>query len=119
MYKPAGGPQSRNVTEKPIRTGVGGRGVNKNWVSQIGQSLGNHATESGKVLRGVRADPYRPPNFQPVKLGNEIATNVGKGGPGAGRTLYGQSGSQRQWGGVNPGNPPARSELFPGWSSKK
>jgi hypothetical protein len=33
-------------------------------------------------------------NFQPVKFGNEVATNVGKGGPGARRTLYGQSGLQ-------------------------
>ena len=36
----------------------------------------------------------------PSKLGNELATNVGKGGPGAGRTIY-QCGTQSQ-------TPPAR-----------
>lgn len=35
-----------------------------------------------------------------VPLGNDLATNVGKGGPGAGRTVY-RSGSQAQ-------TPPAR-----------
>jgi hypothetical protein len=39
-------------------------------------------------------------SFQPVKFGNELATNVGKGGPGTGRTLYGQSGLQGQHGPV-------------------
>jgi hypothetical protein len=35
-----------------------------------------------------------------------VALNVGGGGCGTGRTLYGQSGSQGQHGSVNPGNPP-------------
>jgi hypothetical protein len=36
-------------------------------------------------------------------MGNKVALNVGKGGPGAGRTLYGKSGVQGQHGSVNPG----------------
>jgi hypothetical protein len=118
-HKAAGGVASKTVTRQSVRTGVGGRGIGKNWVSQIGQSLGDHATESGKILRGNRADVHRPPNFQPVKLGNEVALNVGKGGCGTGRTLFGESGSQRQWGNPDPGNPRPRGELFPGWPSKK
>jgi hypothetical protein len=39
-----------------------------------------------------------------VKLGNEVALNVGPGGCGTGRTLYGQSSSQGQHGPV-AGNP--------------
>ena len=57
------------------------------------------------MLKGVRPEPYKPPNFNPVRQGNEIALNVGRGGPGAGRTLYGQAGSQGTYGATNPGNP--------------
>jgi hypothetical protein len=44
-------------------------------------------------------------NFQPVKFGNEVALNVGKGGPGTGRDPTMRSGSQGCHGNVNPGNP--------------
>jgi hypothetical protein len=48
---------------------------------------------------GFRGAPtlYQGQGFQPVKHGNELATNVGKGGPGTGRTIY-KSGSQMQYG---------------------
>jgi hypothetical protein len=49
-----------------------------------------------------RGEPLHNPerNFHPVKLGNEVALNVGPGGCGTGRTLYGQAGSQGQHGAV-------------------
>jgi hypothetical protein len=97
------GISSKNLTNRPVRTGVGARGVNKNWVSQIGQSMGNKATERPEVMRGVRAVPYKGASFKPAPLGNELVNNVGAGKPGAGRTLYGQSGSQQQYGKSNPG----------------
>jgi hypothetical protein len=44
-------------------------------------------------------------------LGNQVAGNVGGGGPGKGRVLYGQSGLQGQHGAPAPGNPrPVPSE---------
>jgi len=43
-------------------------------------------------------------SFQPVKFGNEVALNVGKGGCGTGRTIY-KTGSQGMEGTTNPGNP--------------
>jgi hypothetical protein len=57
-----------------------------------------------------------PPGLS-VKLGNECATDVGKGGPGAGRKLYGQSGSNQTYGEVNPGasRPGANKPIFPGF----
>lgn len=102
------GIRGKNVVAKPVRTGVGARAVNPKWPAQVGASRGNRVQNSiegggGKVLTGVRADPYKPPNFQPVKLGNEVALNVGGGGVGTGRTLYGQSGSQGMHGKPNPG----------------
>ena len=98
-HRPAGGVESRNVVSKPVKTGVGARAVNKNWPAQVGGSRGNRvqgALESGggKVLTGVRAEPYKGPSFKLVPLGNALVNNVGKGGPGKGRTLYGQSGLQ-------------------------
>jgi len=91
--QPAGGIKSRNVVSKPMRTGVGARGVDKQWVSQIGQSMGNHITERGEPVRGVRAvDPYKGPSFRPAKLGNQVAAET-KCGVGGSREIH-RSGSQ-------------------------
>jgi hypothetical protein len=70
----------------------------------LGNMQGSHITrgeESG--YRGERLHNDR--NFQPTRFGNEVALNVGKGGPGTGRTLYGQSGSQGCHGQPAAGNP--------------
>ena len=102
------GVKSRNVVSKPVRAGPGARAVNERWVSQIGQSMGNHVCGiegGGKTLHGVRAHPYKGRGFNPVPQGNELVNNVGGGGPGKGRVLYGQAGSQRQYGAANAGNP--------------
>jgi hypothetical protein len=105
--KPGGGIGSKTVVEKPVRVGTRAREMNPRGVSQIGSSLGNHPTEgSRKALRSV--EPVRgqlAPAGKPggVPLGNEVATNVGIGGPGAGRKLYGQSGSNQVYGKPDPG----------------
>jgi hypothetical protein len=52
-------------------------------------------------------------------MGNSVALNVGKGGVGTGRVLYGQCGSQGTHGPTAPGNPPKAGELFPGWPATK
>jgi len=39
-------------------------GVRPQAVSQIGQSLGNHATETGRVLRGA-IEPAKTPGYNP------------------------------------------------------
>jgi len=67
---------------------------------------GKHATNRDDTdYRGEKLHHDR--SFQPVKFGNEVALNVGKGGCGTGRTIY-ASGSQSGSGGhgaPNPGNP--------------
>jgi hypothetical protein len=97
--------RSRNVVEKPVRVGDRAKVVNPRAVSQIGQALGNKATDSaGKTVRPAETMyGAREPRGGPggVPLGNEIAT---KGlGVGGGRNLWGQSGSQKQWGPSAPG----------------
>jgi hypothetical protein len=100
--------------QKPVRTGKPGRQQHPGGVSQIGEGVGSHATN--KTDTGYRGDPvrgaFRPPGSPGgVKLGNEIAGNVGKGAPGAGRTLYGQSGTQGTHGSPAPGNPPPQQDF--------
>jgi len=113
--RPAGGIGSRVVTKQAVRTGQPARGVNPGRVAQHGLALGNKATDSTKRLNPVEPKfTQSPPS---VKLGNEVAKNVGGGGPGAGRTVM-RSGAQGTHGPVAPGNPPPAGELFPGWPAK-
>ena len=102
---PAGGPKSRNVVEPRVRTGSGSHGTHPGGVAQVGQMQGSHPTH-GRSDTGYRGDPlHRGPSFNPVKFGNEVALDVGKGGCGTGRNLYGQAGSQGTHGATNPGSP--------------
>lgn len=98
-----GGPSSKQVVNKPVKYGTPARGVSPGGVNQLGTIRSDHATDAqGKILRGDRTPLYGGPGPTNAgqKLGNEIATNVGKGGPGTGRTLHGQAGSQAQHGPV-------------------
>ena len=98
-----GGYHSRQHVEKSVRTGTGSRGTNPGGVGQLGAMQGSHVTRGeessyrGEPLHGGRS-------FQPVKFGNEVALNVGKGGCGTGRTIY-SSGSQSGSSGHGPSNP--------------
>src|SRR5262249_23616769 len=104
-HKPAGGPHSKNVVRPNVRTGTGSRSTRPAGVAQIGNAWGNHATHKGRTDYTSERLHNPERNFQPVPVGNSVALNVGPGGCGTGRTLYGQSGSQGQHGSVNPGNP--------------
>ena len=100
-HKPAGGIGNRNVTEKRVKTGVGAGGVNVRWPAQVGNSRGDRAQNAlegggGTILRGVRADPYKPPNFNPVRQGNEVAAAT-VCGPGGSRQVY-KTGTQQTYG---------------------
>jgi hypothetical protein len=101
---PGGGPKSRNVVHPNIRTGSGSHSTNPGYVSQLGNKVGSHITNKGDS--GYRGETFHDRrDFQPVKFGNEVALNVGKGGCGTGRTVY-ASGSQGTTGTPAPGNPP-------------
>jgi hypothetical protein len=103
--KAGGGPSSNKV--KQVGVNVGPRSTEKidpGAVNQMGTKVG----EAGAVKMLVTG------NMAQVPLGPDVAKNVGKGGPGAGRTLYGQSGSQNQHGPANPGAPRPVGEFFPG-----
>jgi hypothetical protein len=105
-----GGPGMNKITHPGVRTGSGSHSIRPAGVSQLGYAVGDHSTNSGKST-GYKGEPLHSPerNFNPVPFGNEVALNVGPGGCGTGRTLYGKSGSQGQHGATNPGNAPAKN----------
>ena len=108
---PGGGIASNKRVEVPVRTGSGSKGVSPGWVGQKGQMQGNHITDRGRGTGYRGEEKFTGRNFQPVPFGNEVALNVGGGGPGKGRTLYGQSGSQGQYGSGGPQKPAGRDIL--------
>jgi len=99
-----GGYGSRQHVEKPVRTGTGSKGTRPAGVAMLGTMQGSHVTRGQES--SYRGEPlHNNRSFQPVKFGNEVALNVGKGGCGTGRTIY-KTGSQGLQGNVAPGNPP-------------
>jgi hypothetical protein len=86
---------SKNVSKQNVRTGAGSRAVSVDWVGQQGTSLGNKVMGRGEPLKGIRAQPFKTPSFDPIAQGDALATNVGKGGFGTGRTLYGDQAARR------------------------
>src|SRR5258708_6893927 len=73
--------------------------VSPSAVAQQGNSKGNHVMERGTVRRPP--DPLVQGTRPQVAMGNAVATNVGRGGPGVGRTIH-ASGSQGTHGAANP-----------------
>ena len=100
-HRPGGGIASKQHVSVSVRTGSGSKSARLAGVSQIGYAVGDHSTNR-PGSSGYRGEKLHSPerNFQPVPFGNEVALNVKGGGPGAGRKLYGQSGTQGQHGPV-------------------
>jgi hypothetical protein len=97
MAKGNQGISSNKLAQPGVRTGAPRSGVNPNYVGQIGTSLGDHVTDRGGQPATRAAEPMKTSSPYKSALGNELATNIGKGGPGKGRTVY-ASGSQAHHG---------------------
>jgi hypothetical protein len=96
-----GGITSNKLVHPSTRTGSPRKGSSPASADQLGQS-------TAFPKENVEA---RPGYNSGVKLGNEKALDVGKGGVGTGRTTY-KCGSQNQYGPANPGHTaPARDFL--------
>ena len=113
--KSGGGITSRNNVRPPSRPGMPARGINPGHVAQHGLALGNKAMNDPKRLNPVEPKSTRNPHS--VKLGNEVAKNVGGGGPGAGRVVMG-SGTQGQHGGVAGSVKPAGRDILSEFGSE-
>jgi hypothetical protein len=112
-----GGPSGKNVTSVGMHTGAARRAQNPAFAKQLGTHVGNHSegrvAPPAKVIASRDAGPALP-----SILGNALATNVGKGGPGAGRTVY-ATGVQGQHGAHAPGTAPPSGSVFAGWEGKR
>jgi hypothetical protein len=80
--------------------------ISEKAVSRIGQQI---VTTAGPVKLVAGTAPQSP-------LGNALATNVGKGGPGAGRTVH-PNGSQSPTPAAQPMT--GGREIFPGFGGGK
>jgi len=104
-----GGINSSVVTKPPVRTGKAAVGVNPGGADQLGQLVGK-MTASTPLFSGER--PIS------VKLGNELAGNVGTGGPGVGRTVH-RAGSQAQYGSAAGAERPAGRDILSSFGPDK
>lgn len=112
-----GGFGSNKHTQVGVRYGAAREGRNPRAVSQIGQAMGNHTTEHTEKLRRedvIERMRYPAPAAAGVPLGNSVAMNVGRGGPGTGRNLYGQAGTNKVYGPVTSGVTPTPGERITG-----
>jgi hypothetical protein len=101
MAKAGGGIHSNKVVAKPMRGGAPREGITAGYSGQIGTALGDHVTDRGAQTANRAAEPMKAASPYKSAMGNELATNVGKGGPGKGRTVY-ASGSQGHHGQATP-----------------
>jgi hypothetical protein len=138
MVKTPSGPKSTPSAAGKVRARTGGgegsnphvkvkhvggspnvRKVDVGAVADFGNNKGTHVTDSGGRETNRPNTPLYKQARDYVPMGNEVAKNVGRGGVGTGRILYGQAGSQGTYGKPVAGNPPPSGELFPGWPAKK
>jgi hypothetical protein len=118
-HRPGGGLHSNKVVRKPVLTGAARTGITPGHAGQIGSALGNHGTEIGKLPEHKIVAPREVPALnEPVPWGNQLCNNVGKGGPGTGRTVHAH-GSQGAHGRPAPGNPVPRRDPFEGLLNKR
>jgi hypothetical protein len=87
----------RTEVKTPIRTGPPNtQKIDPGAVANLGAKVGNHTEMRGTINRPPQ--PLVQGTKPQVPMGNAVALNIGRGGPGAGRTVHG-SGSQGNHGG--------------------
>jgi len=106
-----GGIQGNKNVKVGVRAGPPSTNViSPRGVSQYGYATGSKMSGTGHYTTGNTALPVKERTAAQVPLGNALTNNVGPGGPGTGRTLYGQGGTNRQHGPAVPGQSPGRRD---------
>jgi hypothetical protein len=90
MKKLSGGGLSSNKLVRPgVKTGPASTNkISPRGVSQYGYSTGSKLARAGSFTAENSALPVNAGTMPQVPMGNAVALNVGKGGPGTGRTTY-------------------------------
>src|SRR6516165_2143099 len=109
-----GGINSRVVKQVDIKSGSPNlTAYSPRGVSQIGAAQGSRLDRAGSFTTRNSALPYSDGQRKDfVPLGNSLTNNVGAGGPGTGRTLYGQGGTQQMHGAPVQGSSPAPKDFL-------
>ena len=109
-----GGISSRVVKQVDIKSGSPNlTAYSPRGVSQIGAAQGSRLDRAGSFTTRNSALPYSDGQRKDfVPLGNALTNNVGRGGPGSGRTLYGQGGTQQQHGPATGPAPVQGRDIF-------
>ena len=111
MAKPVsgGGINSRVVKQVDIKSGSPNlTAYSPRGVSQLGAAQGSMLSKQGSFTSRPSAAPLSEGQKRDfVPLGNSLTNNIGPGGPGTGRTLYGQGGTQQMHGAPVQGSTPA------------
>lgn len=109
-----GGITGKNVTQRPVKYGDRATKYNVKGVSQVGQALGNKATDHSRLfspVERVRDGALGP--LGSVPLGNQRSAELSGGncGPGRGREVM-RSGTQGQHGPVSGGPKQAGRDIL-------
>ena len=88
-------------------------------VSQLGVSQGSMLSKTGAFTSRPSAAPLSEGQKRDfVPLGNSLTNNIGAGGPGSGRVLYGQGGTQQMHGAPVQGSSPKPVDLLSQFGSE-
>jgi hypothetical protein len=113
--KSGGGINSTVVRSVGVRTGPASTNkVSPAGVAQYGRAMGDQIRPGGGHTGKNSAEPVFQGTMPKVMLGNAKATDVGKGGPGTGRTVM-RSGSQSQHGPVAGSPKPQGRDILGGY----
>ena len=108
-----GGITSNKLVHPNVRTGpASSNKMDPRGVSQYGYSPGSTMSKTGAFTTKNSAVPVNAGTMPQVEVGSKVALNVGKGGVGAGRTLYGQGGTQQMHGAPVQGQSPGRRDIL-------
>jgi len=110
-----GGIQGNKNVKVSVRAGPPSTNVvSPRGVSQLGYATGSRMNKTGSYTTENAALPVLQGTKPRVELGNKLATNVGGGGVGTGRTVY-RTGYQSLHGPVVAGQSPGRRDILSGY----
>ena len=107
-----GGITSNKLVHPNVKTGpASSNKMDPRGVSQFGYSPGSTLDRSGSFTTKNSALPVNAGTMVQVPSGNQVALNVGQGGPGTGRTVY-RTGTQQMHGAPVQGQSPGQREIL-------
>jgi hypothetical protein len=111
---------AKHIKRNPVVGSAQTRKTNPATAGDFGRAVGNHVMGSANGGNTTRHDPpLHVPAQAPSRMGNDKALEVGRGGPGTGRTVHAK-GSQAYYGNAenHPGTINADRSISPPGSNQ-